>query len=73
MTLNHDELLSNFTCFGFNCNLRPCTKAGEKFAFDSYRRFLDMYGDVVMGIEHSLFEAEMSALKREVRALHCVE
>ena len=24
-------------------------KAGEKFAFDSYRRFLDMYGDVVMG------------------------
>ena len=28
--------------------------AGEKFAYDSYRRFLDMYGDVVMGIEHHL-------------------
>ena len=31
-------------------------KAGEKFAFDSYRRFLDMYGDVVMGVDHRLFE-----------------
>lgn len=41
-------------------------KAGEKFAFDSYRRFLDMYGDVVMGIEHHLFEHEIDALKREV-------
>jgi len=41
-------------------------KAGEKFAFDSYRRFLDMYGDVVMGIDHHLFEHEMTALKREV-------
>jgi pyruvate,orthophosphate dikinase len=45
-----------------------CDKAGEKFAFDSYRRFLDMYGDVVMGIEHHLFEIEMDDLKREVGA-----
>ena len=41
-------------------------KAGEKFAFDSYRRFLDMYGDVVMGIDHHLFEKQIDALKREV-------
>ena len=40
-------------------------KAGEKFAFDSYRRFLDMYGDVVMGVEHALFEREIASLKRE--------
>jgi pyruvate,orthophosphate dikinase len=40
-------------------------KAGEKFAFDSYRRFLDMYGDVVMGIEHHLFERELDTLKKE--------
>ncbi len=26
------------------------------FAYDSYRRFLQMYGDVVLGIEHHLFE-----------------
>jgi hypothetical protein len=41
-------------------------KAGEQFAFDSYRRFLDMYGNVVMGIEHKLFEHEIDALKKEV-------
>ena len=32
---------------------------------DSYRRFLDMYGDVVMGIEHRLFEHEIDSLKKE--------
>lgn len=24
-------------------------KSGERFAYDSYRRFLDMFGDVVSG------------------------
>jgi pyruvate,orthophosphate dikinase len=28
----------------------------ERFAYDSYRRFLQMYGDVVMGVDHDLFE-----------------
>ena len=27
-----------------------------RFAFDSYRRFISMYGDVVLGVEHHLFE-----------------
>lgn len=39
------------------------SKAGERFAFDAYRRFLDMFGDVVMGVSHSLFEEQMHALK----------
>jgi len=26
LKLNYDKLLSNFACFGFNCNLRPFTK-----------------------------------------------
>ncbi|EFN51244.1 hypothetical protein CHLNCDRAFT_141269 [Chlorella variabilis] len=38
-------------------------KRGERFAFDCYRRLLDMFGDVVLGIEHSLFEAEIHAVK----------
>ncbi|KAG5554879.1 hypothetical protein RHGRI_012443 [Rhododendron griersonianum] len=38
-------------------------KSGERFAYDSYRRFLDMYGDVVMGIPHSLFEEKLENLK----------
>ncbi|MDD2554078.1 MAG: pyruvate, phosphate dikinase [Desulfotomaculaceae bacterium] len=28
----------------------------ERFALDCYRRFINMFGDVVMGIEHSKFE-----------------
>lgn len=38
-------------------------KCGERFAYDSYRRFLDMFGDVVMGIPHSLFEEKLEKLK----------
>ncbi|XP_010242550.1 PREDICTED: pyruvate, phosphate dikinase, chloroplastic [Nelumbo nucifera] len=38
-------------------------KSGERFAYDSYRRFLDMFGDVVMGIPHSLFEEKLENLK----------
>ena len=28
----------------------------ERFAYDSYRRFIQMYGDVVLGVDHSVFE-----------------
>ncbi|MCV0384796.1 MAG: pyruvate, phosphate dikinase [Erythrobacter sp.] len=38
-------------------------KSGERFAYDSYRRFLDMFGDVVMGIPHARFEEKLEALK----------
>jgi pyruvate, orthophosphate dikinase len=38
----------------------------ERFAYDSYRRFIDMFGDVVMGVSHELFEESMEALKEEV-------
>ncbi|OAY74578.1 Pyruvate, phosphate dikinase, chloroplastic [Ananas comosus] len=38
-------------------------KSGERFAYDSYRRFLDMFGNVVMGIPHALFEEKLEALK----------
>ncbi|MBW0365079.1 pyruvate, phosphate dikinase [Ensifer adhaerens] len=31
--------------------------AGDaRFAWDSYRRFIQMYGDVVMGVDHDVFE-----------------
>ncbi|RXH80316.1 hypothetical protein DVH24_041463 [Malus domestica] len=38
-------------------------KSGERFAYDSYRRFLDMFGNVVMGIPHSSFEEQLEKLK----------
>ncbi len=28
----------------------------ERFAFDSYRRFIQMYADVVLGVDHGVFE-----------------
>ena len=36
-----------------------------RFAFDAYRRFIDMFGDVVMGVHHELFEEAIEALKKE--------
>ena len=37
----------------------------ERFAWDSYRRFIQMYGNVVMGIEHSKFEDELEKIKQK--------
>lgn len=38
--------------------------AGDaRFAYDSYRRFIQMYSDVVLGIEHHRFEAILEAHK----------
>jgi pyruvate,orthophosphate dikinase len=39
------------------------SKAGERFAYDAYRRFLDMFGNVVMGLDHHLFEHQLAGLK----------
>lgn len=38
----------------------------ERFAYDSYRRFIQMYSDVVLGIDHYHFE-EMLELKKQNR------
>ena len=38
----------------------------ERFVFDAYRRLVNMFGDVVMGIDHTAFEAEMRGLKKEI-------
>jgi len=46
--------------------------ANERFAYDCYRRFIQMYGDVVMGVQrgpgehHEPFEAVIDGLKAEV-------
>jgi pyruvate,orthophosphate dikinase len=37
-----------------------------RFAFDSYRRFLQMFGDVVLGIEFENFENEIKIKKSEM-------
>ncbi len=35
----------------------------ERFAYDAYRRLLNMYGDVVMGVEHEFFEEQFDKIK----------
>ena len=37
------------------------TSGDERFAWDSYRRFIQMYSDVVLGLDHGLFEEEKEA------------
>ena len=36
----------------------------DRFAYDSYRRFIQMFGDVVMGVEHSRFEEVLEEAKK---------
>lgn len=40
----------------------------ERFAFDSYRRFIQMYSDVVLGVDHYNFEAILEEKKQEFGA-----
>ena len=42
-------------------------RSGEKrFAWDSYRRFIQMYGDVVLNVDQGLFEDALEDLKAEL-------
>ncbi|MGC9383299.1 MAG: pyruvate, phosphate dikinase [Kosmotogaceae bacterium] len=36
-----------------------------RFAYDAYRRFIQMFGDIALGIEHAKFERELRNLKKE--------
>jgi pyruvate,orthophosphate dikinase len=38
----------------------------ERFAWDSYRRFIQMFGDVVMGVPHENFEHALSEKKKQL-------
>jgi len=39
-------------------------RTSERFAYDSYRRFIQMFGDVVMGVEHDKFEAILGKIRK---------
>jgi pyruvate,orthophosphate dikinase len=36
----------------------------QRFALDAYRRLINMFGDVVMGIDHHLFESAFDSIKK---------
>ena len=55
-----------------NLGLNDITVAGlakrsgdARFAYDSYRRFIQMYSDVVLGVDHYQFEELLDILKEE--------
>jgi len=41
------------------------TSGDERFAWDSYRRFVQMYSDVVLGLDHGLFEEALEIAKED--------
>ena len=42
------------------------TRSGDRrFAFDSYRRFISMYSDVVLGVDHDEFEDILGGFKEQ--------
>ena len=55
-----------------NLGLTPDTVNGlikktgnERFVWDAYRRFITMFGDVVMGVERHYFEEILDKYKKE--------
>jgi len=58
-----------------NLGLTPATikaliesTGNERFVMDSYRRFIQMFGDVVMDVDHHSFERELEAVKKAKKA-----
>lgn len=48
-------------------------QVNDRFAWDCYRRLLQMFGDVVLGIDHDDFEHELSAIKKAAGAKFDIE
>jgi pyruvate,orthophosphate dikinase len=44
------------------------TYKDERFAYDSYRRFISMYGRIVLGLEAHVFDHDLEALKERLAA-----
>ncbi len=42
----------------------------ERFAYDCYRRFIQMYGNVVLDIDHDLFENTLREVKSNLNCVH---
>ncbi len=42
----------------------------ERFAYDSYRRFIQMFGNVVLGVEHDKFEEVLEGVKKKKGVHH---
>ncbi|MGC8625712.1 MAG: pyruvate, phosphate dikinase [Phycisphaerae bacterium] len=50
--------------------ITPFSKScgNPRFAWDAWRRLINMFGDTVMGVDHAYFEHELDAVKKQRRA-----
>ncbi len=48
--------------------LAKATK-NERFAYDAYRRLINMFGDVVMGMDHHIFETAFDKVKKKYKVI----
>ncbi|MCE9554841.1 MAG: pyruvate, phosphate dikinase [Planctomycetes bacterium] len=58
------------TVLNLGMNDAACEGLGKlsgshRFALDAYRRLINMFGDVVMGVDHHHYEAEFDKIKRK--------
>jgi pyruvate,orthophosphate dikinase len=44
-----------------------CLTSNERFAYDAYRRFIQMFGKIVLGVDGQLFEEALARAKRKAR------
>jgi pyruvate,orthophosphate dikinase len=63
-----------------NIGLNDATAAGllaktndDRFVYDSYRRLIEMYADVVMGLDIKVFHGLLDAKKKEKKVWHDVD
>tara|TARA_R110002049_G_scaffold47902_3_gene138509 strand:- start:23955 stop:26609 length:2655 start_codon:yes stop_codon:yes gene_type:complete len=52
--------------------LAKATK-NERFAYDAYRRLINMFGDVVMGMDHHMFEQAFDKIKKKYKVTEDTE
>jgi pyruvate, orthophosphate dikinase len=45
----------------------------ERFCYDAYRRFIQLFGKVALGVPEEEFEAEFEAIKQKAKAKHDVD
>ena len=58
------------TVLNLGLNNETVQQIGEpRFAWDSYRRFITMYSDVVEGVDRKLFEAALTEAKQRTRVM----
>ena len=57
--------VGSFFCFKPFCEALAEQSGDPGFAFDSYRRFIQMYADVVLGIDSKHFEKMLQRAKQK--------